>query len=490
MKKSLVYLIFFVVLLLELGAEAIPAEPLIKHVSSFLKWTRASPKTPEIDGNAVQFENGYLVETLVEGNKLGVQPHSIRVSPDGELFAVDSVNSNIVRITPPLSQCMLPSFVYGIVDSRARLVAGSFQGYSGHVDGKPSDARFNHPKGVTVDDKGNVYVADTFNLAIRKIGEAGVTTVAGGKSNVAGYRDGPSEDAKFSSDFDVVYDGRTCSLLVIDRGNAALRQISLHQDECDYQYYSSISASDIIMVVGAVLVGYASCVLQHGFGPSFSKTTEASESEYQDQPTVVDKHTLVESLGEDPDTGWPSFGRLFADLFKLALEALGNIFLYFIPLSLRPRTSNKGLTPIKDTLVMPEDKPEPQSVQKQRSPLPFSETLHVPTASNGFTQQKLQKSKSTSLKDPSLSGKHRSSKRQDSTEHYGSAEGAQYNQLSSKSQKDRTRHRHRDKNGEAGFGATGTEPKPVEIRQVDYNDPKFDHYNIRNKVGKDDVFHF
>lgn len=53
----------------------------------------------------LQFENGYLVETVVQGNKLGVEPYTIRVSPEGELFAVDSVNSNIVRITPPLSQC-------------------------------------------------------------------------------------------------------------------------------------------------------------------------------------------------------------------------------------------------------------------------------------------------------------------------------------------------------------------------------------------------
>lgn len=54
------------------------------------------------------------------------------------------------------------------------MVAGSFQGYTDHVDGKPSDARFNHPKGITMDDKGNVYVADTQNLAIRKIGDAGM----------------------------------------------------------------------------------------------------------------------------------------------------------------------------------------------------------------------------------------------------------------------------------------------------------------------------
>lgn len=169
----------------------------------------------------------------MQGNKLGVEPYTIRVSPEGELFAVDSVNSNIVRITPPLSQY-----------SRARLVAGSFQGYSGHVDGKPSDARFSHPRGVAMDEKGNVYVADTSNRAIRKIGEAGVTTIAGGNSDVAGYRDGPSEDAKFSNDFDIVYVGTTCSLLVIDRGNAALRQISLQQQDCDYQY-NSISMSGL-----------------------------------------------------------------------------------------------------------------------------------------------------------------------------------------------------------------------------------------------------
>lgn len=71
-----------------------------------------------------------------------------------------------------------------------------------------------------------------------------MTTIAGGKSNVAGYRDGPSEDAKFSNDFDVVYVRPTCSLLVIDRGNAALRQISLNQEDCDYED-SSISATGV-----------------------------------------------------------------------------------------------------------------------------------------------------------------------------------------------------------------------------------------------------
>lgn len=44
--------------------------------------------------------------------------------------------------------------------------------------------------------------------------------------------DGPSEDARFSNDFDVFYVGITCSLLVVDRGNQAIREIQLRQNDC------------------------------------------------------------------------------------------------------------------------------------------------------------------------------------------------------------------------------------------------------------------
>jgi len=72
---------------------------------------------------------------------------------------------------------------------------------------------------------------------------AGVTTIAGGKwGHAGGHVDGPSEDAKFSNDFDVVYVGSSCSLLVVDRGNHAIREIQLHQDDCttyeEHEYYS------------------------------------------------------------------------------------------------------------------------------------------------------------------------------------------------------------------------------------------------------------
>ncbi|KAG8386440.1 hypothetical protein BUALT_Bualt03G0149000 [Buddleja alternifolia] len=481
MRSSLLFLFLLVPLiafLFQFQAQAAPpAGPLIKQLTSIVKWTRPLSKTShQSDGNVLQFEDGYLVETVVEGNELGVVPYSIRVSQDGELFAVDAVNSNIVRITPPLSHY-----------SRARLVAGSFQGRTGHVDGKPSDARFNHPKGVTMDDKGNVYVADISNLAIRKIGEAGVTTIAGGKSNVAGYRDGPSEDAKFSNDFDVIYVRPTCSLLVIDRGNAALRQISLNKEDCDYEN-SSVSATDLLMVVGAIVIGYATCMLQQGFGSSFfSKMQGQSGTKLEEQSSSKEIPTPIDATVKDEqEAGWPSFGQLIWDLAKFALESFWGIFVQFSPSSFKGKISKKGLTPLKDTLIMPEDEPEPSSAHKQRAPIPVSETRQTHVLMPGgdrFPEVKPHKIRSTSLKDPSLPSKHRSSRRQEYAEFYGSGEVPQYSQVRSKSQKERTKHRQREKSGDSSFGASVVEPKPAEIKATNYDSTKYDPYNFRGKYG-------
>nr|XP_043619235.1 uncharacterized protein LOC122591097 [Erigeron canadensis] len=470
MNASHFYLIFSTVIFIyifQLEAQAAPAAagPVIKQLSSIFKWTArssSSSKSSLSDGNILQFEDGYLVETVVEGNQLGVVPYSVQVSQEGELYAVDTVNSNIVRITPPLSQY-----------SRARLIAGSFQGYTGHVDGKPNDARFDHPKGVTMDDKGNVYVADTSNLAIRKIGETGVTTIAGGKSNVAGYRDGPSEDAQFSSDFDVIYVRPTCSLLVIDRGNAALRQISLNQEDCDYQD-SSITSTDLVLCIGAILIGYAVCIVQQGYGSSYFSAVHKAESDTKrpskEKPT---KTQNVETIREEQEAGWPSFGQLVTDLSKLALEGFGNIFVPWNPFN----SPGRGLTPLKDHLIMPEDElaQQPPLVQKHRTPTPLSETRHAHNPNEKIAETKPAKLRSSSIKDPS---KHRVSKREEYAEFYGGASG-EVPHVRSKSQKERTKHRSRDKRAEAAYGG---EQKTVDPKPVNYDDPKFSY--MRNKFGE------
>ncbi|ESQ34399.1 hypothetical protein EUTSA_v10007420mg [Eutrema salsugineum] len=236
------------------------------HGTSLMKWLwsiKTTTKTAAPAKSMVKFENGYTVETVLDGSKLGIEPYSLEVLPNGELLILDSQNSNIYKISSSLS-----------LYSRPRLVTGSPEGYPGHVDGRLRDARLNNPKGLTVDDRGNIYVADTVNNAIRKISEGGVTTIAGGKMvRGGGHVDGPSEDAKFSNDFDVVYVGSSCSLLVIDRGNRAIREIPLHFDDCAYQYGSGFPLG-IAVLIAAGFFGYMLALLQRRLGSIVSYHTD------------------------------------------------------------------------------------------------------------------------------------------------------------------------------------------------------------------------
>ncbi|KAG9140495.1 hypothetical protein Leryth_016212 [Lithospermum erythrorhizon] len=244
------------------SASSFPSKIVNGYVSNALsimmKWFWSltdNTKTAIVGKPLMKYESGYTVETVFDGSKLGVEPHNVEVLPNGELLILDSGNSNLYKMSSSLS-----------LYSRPKLVAGSAEGYSGHVDGRMREAKMNHPKGLTVDDRGNIYVADTDNMAIRKISESGVTTLAGGKwGRGGGHVDGPSEDAKFSNDFDVVYVGSSCSLLVIDRGNKAIREINLHFDDCAYQYGHGFPLGVALLVV-AGFFGYMLALLQQRVG--------------------------------------------------------------------------------------------------------------------------------------------------------------------------------------------------------------------------------
>lgn len=189
-----------------------------------------------------------------------------------------------------------------------------------------------------------------------------------------------------------------------------------------------------------------------------------------------------ETMKED-HAGWPSFGQLVGDLSKLALESLGGTLASLFPFQFHRNSSRNGLTPLKDSLIMPEDEAEPPSVQRQRAPAPNVEIrqFYPPTASEKFSEVKPPKIRSSSLKDPSLSSKHRSSRRQEYAEYYGSGEVPSYVQVRSKSQKERTKHRQRDKSGEVAYGTSGVDSKPVESKAV-----KYDQYNMRSNAFRFD----
>jgi sugar lactone lactonase YvrE len=106
-------------------------------------------------------------------------------------------------------------------DGKVSTLAGG--GEAGYADGVKRAARFDGPVGVAVDRDGNVYVADTYNDRIRRIGQDGtVTTVAG--SGVPGYLGGQALTATFDTPCAIAVD-RHGVLFVADTGNHAIRRI-------------------------------------------------------------------------------------------------------------------------------------------------------------------------------------------------------------------------------------------------------------------------
>jgi uncharacterized repeat protein (TIGR01451 family) len=94
----------------------------------------------------------------------------IALGPGGEVYIVDFACSAVRKISN------------GVITN---LAGTGTVGYSGE-GGPASNAWLNYPMGVAVDSSGDVYIADTGNLRIRKVHNGIITTFAGG---VAGCSD-------------------------------------------------------------------------------------------------------------------------------------------------------------------------------------------------------------------------------------------------------------------------------------------------------------
>lgn len=133
-------------------------------------------------------------------------PHGLAIDGAGYLYVADSGNHRLRRI-----------------DSGGRVLtlAG---GSAGYANGTGSSARFNYPSGVAVDGNGTLYVADSFNHAIRTVGRTGeVATLAGG--GVTGYVDAAGDQARFAKPIGVAVAGDR-HVFVADSDNHCIRQIT------------------------------------------------------------------------------------------------------------------------------------------------------------------------------------------------------------------------------------------------------------------------
>ena len=118
---------------------------------------------------------------------------------------------------------LLLSLSSAIAQTAISTLAGSSPAIgSGNVEGTGTVARFNALASVAVDSTGNIYVADASNHTIRKVTAAGgVSTLAG--SGVAGSANGTGAAASFRFPQGVATDGT--NVYVADTYNHAIRQI-------------------------------------------------------------------------------------------------------------------------------------------------------------------------------------------------------------------------------------------------------------------------
>ncbi|AYL96400.1 gliding motility-associated C-terminal domain-containing protein [Mucilaginibacter celer] len=118
--------------------------------------------------------DGSLTTALFDG------PWGITNDVTGNFYVVDE-QSGIVRIISTLNQ--------------VSTYAGS--GSWGYHDGKGNNAQFRSPHGITIDNAGNLYVADYGNDVVRKITRAGVASTLAGQVNIQGDVEGMGSQAQF-----------------------------------------------------------------------------------------------------------------------------------------------------------------------------------------------------------------------------------------------------------------------------------------------------
>lgn len=134
-------------------------------------------------------------------------PYGLATDAAGNVYVADSDNNKIRKIT---------------ADGTVTTIAGT--GIIGSADGAALIAQFNYPHGLVLDATGNIYVADAGNNMIRKITPAGIVSTVAGNGKV-GLVNGPAATAEFNFPAGITLD-QAGNLYVADGTNKCIRKIT------------------------------------------------------------------------------------------------------------------------------------------------------------------------------------------------------------------------------------------------------------------------
>lgn len=159
---------------------------------------------------AHSLSHGLISSLPIEGATLN-GPMAVAVDRSGDVFVADTLN-NVIREIDPNGKV---TTVAG--DGRAR--------YSGD-NGPAALASLNHPAGIAVDAKGDLYINDENNFVVRRVGTNRViTTIVGtGKAGYSGDG-GPATKAQIAGAIGLTVDPEG-NLYIADTGNCVIRKVN------------------------------------------------------------------------------------------------------------------------------------------------------------------------------------------------------------------------------------------------------------------------
>jgi sugar lactone lactonase YvrE len=137
-------------------------------------------------------------------------PMGVAVDSQGNVYIADRQNNRIRRVTP---------------DGRIDTVIGS--GKKGDSGAGPAlSIKLNFPHGVAVDRQDNIYVADTFNHRVRKLGRDGIVRNIAGTGEQEFVGDGgPAVKAGLAAPDAIAVDAQG-NIYIADRANWRIRKIT------------------------------------------------------------------------------------------------------------------------------------------------------------------------------------------------------------------------------------------------------------------------
>lgn len=131
----------------------------------------------------------------------GASPIGLAADRTGNVF-LTSLDHAVRKITP---------------EGKVTILAGS-PGVTGSADGIGAAARFLRPRGIAVNSRGDLFVAEWLNHSIRMISSDGVVTTVAGVAGQRGRKDGVGSAARFSYPTGIAVDSAD-NIFVIEDNN-------------------------------------------------------------------------------------------------------------------------------------------------------------------------------------------------------------------------------------------------------------------------------